>query len=203
MLSQVASEFNQAHSDFIAIPALEWGNTATGNHINIIGPDELPPDSVLGAEYDELIVWANDHAQFIQFNHPNSWKAKSNRNKNVGNYGQALFASEEEFVTTVDPVAKVVSIITTVRGGHITGEDKHSEEKVHREMQWEKYYQQYLNMGFHISPSANQDTHWRNWGTVTSARTAVWIDDVSFDGLMDGFRANRVYASEDDELAVA
>ena len=58
-------------------------------------------------------------------------------------------------------------------------------------------------MGFHISPSASQDTHSENWGTVTAARTAVWGDSVSYDDLMAGFKANRVYASEDDELVGA
>src|SRR5262249_41482933 len=61
----------------------------------------------------------------------------------------------------------------------------------------------YLNMGFHLSPAANQDTHWRNWGTVTAARTGVWADSCEFRPLMDAIKANRVFATEDDELAVA
>ncbi len=201
-LAGAAKDFREANPGFVAIPALEWGNAGTGNHINIIAPDLLPPDSIQDADYDDLIAWAREHAQFLQLNHPNSWKGKSNRNKEVGNYGEMLYDSTAAFVAAADPIVKTVSIITTVRGGHITGKDKHSEDNVHREMQWEKYYRGFLNMGFHISPSANQDTHWRNWGTVTAARTAVWADSATFEDVMKAFQANRVYASEDDELAV-
>lgn len=58
-------------------------------------------------------------------------------------------------------------------------------------------------MGFRLAPAANQDTHWRNAGTVAAARTAVWSDTATYADLMRAFRANRVYATEDDELAVA
>jgi hypothetical protein len=70
-------------------------------------------------------------------------------------------------------------------------------------MQWESYYRYYLNLGFHLAPSADQDTHWKNFGTVTAARTAVWADSVSYADLMKAFKANRVYATEDDEMVVS
>ncbi len=98
---------------------------------------------------------------------------------------------------------KTVSVITTVHGGHLNCPLRHSEDKTHRKMPWHNYYKKFVNMGFHISPSASQDTHSENWGTVTAARTAVWGDSVSYDDLMAGSKANRVYASEDDELVGA
>lgn len=203
LLFDVAMQFNASHSgEFIAIPGIEWGNTATGNHLNVFGAAELPPDSILGAEYDELFAWAASNAEFVQFNHPNSWSGKSNRNKSVGNFGEALFSTTSEYVSAVNPSVKTVSIICTVRNGHLTGEHRHSEDKTHRKMQWENHYKKILNMGFHISPSANQDTHSKNWGTVTAARTAAWAASASYHDLMKAFKANRVYASEDDEMAV-
>ena len=58
-------------------------------------------------------------------------------------------------------------------------------------------------MGFHLSPAANQDTHGKNPGAVTAARTGVWASALSYDGIISGIQANRVFASEDDEMAVA
>lgn len=201
-LAAVADTFNARHDDFVAIPALEWGNTSTGNHVNIVAPAQLPPDSILNDEYDELLEWAADNAGFVQFNHPHSWTRDSDRNRDVGNFGEELYASTVDFVDATDGAVATVSIITTVFKGHISGPLKFSEDKTHRQMEWENYYKKYLNMGFRISPSASQDTHWRNWGTVTAARTAIWADDISLGSLIAAFQANRVYASQDDELAV-
>lgn len=201
-LFKAAADYNtQQAGKFIAIAGIEWGNTATGNHVNIFGSQTLPPDTIKDANYDALYAWAAQNAEFLQFNHPNSWGGSNNRNLAVGNYGQALFPDAAAFVAAIDRV-KTISIISSVSGGHITGKYKDSESKTHRRMQWEGFYRQYLNMGLHISPAANQDTHWKNWGTVTAARTAVWADGVTSADLMSGFKANRVYTTEDDEMAV-
>jgi hypothetical protein len=203
-LFKVAMDFNAAHpGEFIAIPAIEWGNMSVGNHINIFGAAGLPPDGILNVEYDKLHAWIAANAEFAQFNHPHSWSRDSKRNKAVGNYGEARYANQAAFASAADPGVSTISIISTVAGGHITGAHKHAENKTYRKMDWEGYYRQYLNMGFHISPAANQDTHWKNFGTVTAARTAAWADTASYPDLMKAFKANRVYATEDDEMAVA
>lgn len=194
----VAMTFNADHPDFIAIPGIEWGNTSTGNHLNVFGSPTLPPDTILDKEYDELYTWARANAKFVTFNHPNSGGKKA-----VGNYGEKRYGSQSAFQLAADPIVETIDIITSVRGGHITGDLAKSENKTHRMMQWEQLYQKYLNMGFHVSPGANHDTHRKNAGTVTAARTAVWADTATYDDLMRGFRANRVYTTEDDELAVS
>ncbi len=141
-----------ANSDFIGIPAIEWGNTASGNHLNVFGAQALPPDTILDADYDDLYERAKDNAKFIQFNHPYSWKNKSNRNTDIGNYGIELYNDTATFVEEVDPVVKTMSIITSVWKGHIGGPLRHATN--------------------------------------------------SYIGLMNGFEANRVYATEDDEMVV-
>jgi hypothetical protein len=202
-LYEVAMKYNTDHAgEFVAIPAIEWGTEATGNHINAFGIKTLPPDTILDAHYDKFIEWTRTNAEFAQFNHPNSWKASSPRNTTVGNFGEALYPSSQAFKDAADPVVRTVAIIQSISGGHISGPLKHTEKKTHREMQWENYYRYFLNLGFHIAPTADQDTHWKNFGTVTAARTAVWADSVSYADLMKAFKANRVYATEDDEMAV-
>lgn len=205
-LFDIAVKYNADHPGlFIAIPGIEWGTTKTGNHINAFGIRSLPPDTIKDKDYREFIAWVKDNAEFIQFNHPYSWKAESGRNKQVGNFGRALYSSDVAFVAAADLVVRTFSVISTVKGGHISGQHKHSTAKTYREIHTEHYklYKEHLNLGFRISPAANQDTHWTNWGTVTAARTAVWADSASYEDLMKAFKANRVYATEDDEMAVA
>lgn len=204
MLFDVAMNFNtENEGKFVAIPGIEWGNTATGNHINIFGAPILPPASILDKDYKNILVWAAENAEFTQFNHPKSWEWKSNRNKKVGNFGEALYASTKEFVTTANQISKTFTVIASVHGGHLSGKHRHSTEKTHRDIHRDHFnlYKEYLDKGLRISPSANQDTHHTNWGSVTAARTAVWAKNVSYDAVMEGFKARRVYVTEDDELA--
>jgi len=207
LLYDAAMAFNKkAKGKFVAIPAIEWGTTKTGNHVNVFGAKTLPPDTIADADYDELYAWAAGNAEFVQFNHPDSWYGQgAKRNQAVGNFGEALFDTVEAFVAAADPVAKTCSIITSVHGGHITGTHKDSTAKTHRAVHRKNFgrWLALLNKGLHVSPAANQDTHRKNWGTVTAARTVVWADGASYDGLMAGLKANRVYATEDDELVVA
>lgn len=205
-LLEAAMQYNAARAgEFIAIPAIEWGTTSTGNHVNLFGLRELPPDSILDAEYEELFDWAGGHAEFIQFNHPYSWQADSKRNKAVGNFGEGRYADTAAWVRAVGPAVRTISIISSVPRGHITGPLRHREDNTHRDHSPSQFniYRRYLNAGLHVSPAANQDTHWRNWGTVTAARTAVWAAAPDYAALMNAIRANRVYATEDDRLVVA
>lgn len=204
-LFDVAMTYNASHpGQFFAIPGIEWGTISKGNHVNVFGAKTIPdPDAIKEKEYDKLFTWASNNAEFIQFNHPSSWGRKSNRDKSIGNFGEKLYSTQSNFVSSTDPVVKTISIITSVRGGHISGRFSHFDSKTHREAALENQYKKYLNMGFHISPSANQDTHFTNWGTVTAARTAAWAGSASYRSLMNAFKANRVYATEDDEMVVA
>lgn len=201
-----AEEANTSHAgSFVAFAGIEWGTIATGNHVNIFGAGSLPPNSIKDTEYEELHTWILNNAQFAQWNHPYSWGKKSNRNKNVGNFGRALYSSTSDFVSEVDAAAQLMSIICTVKGGHISGEHKDSTDKTHREVHSDalREYRKHLDMGFRLSPSANQDTHGKNPGSVTAARTGVWADSFTANGIAEAMKANRVFATEDDELAVA
>lgn len=202
-LYDVAMAYNATNvGDFVAVPGIEWGVISQGNHLNLIGAKTIPPATIGNKEYDKIFSWAVNNVGFVQFNHPNSWKGSNNKNLAVGNYGEKLYSNFPAFVKAADPITETISIISTVKGGHLTGEHADSDKKTHREMQWENYYKEYLNQGFHISPAANQDTHSTNFGTVTAARTAVWVSSVNYDDLIKAFQKNRVYATEDDEMVV-
>jgi hypothetical protein len=206
-LFDVATNINADSSlEFVALPGLEWGTIATGNHFTIFGSATLPGDAITDVKYDKLVEWAIDNADFIQMNHPYSWAAKgSKRNEDVGNYGRALYASDAEFVENAGAIVELMSIICTVAGGHISGEHHDSFDKTHRDHHPKalREYLKHLNLGFRLSPVANQDTHGKNPGAVTAARTGVWSSELSYGKLIEAIKANRVFATEDDELAVS
>ena len=200
-LLDAAEAVNAAHAgSFVAIPGIEWGTVATGNHINVFGASALPPDTIEDTEYDELFTWIGANASFAQCNHPYSWRNASGENEAVGNYGLALYGTTSEYVAAADPVLQLMSIICYVPSGH-----RGSEQKPHRDTHAGalQEYRRHLDYGLHLSPAGNQDTHGSNPGTATAARTGLWADAFTLPEIVEAITANRVFATEDDELAVA
>ncbi|HYE80059.1 MAG TPA: hypothetical protein VEI97_18935, partial [bacterium] len=109
----------------------------------------------------------------------------------------------QEFPGRVNGTVRTVAVINSVKGGHISGSLRLREDKTHREIAFEETYAAFLNRGLRVSPTADQDTHTPNWGTVTACRTAVWSPTVTAPDLQGAFQANRVYVTEDDEMVVA
>jgi hypothetical protein len=60
----------------------------------------------------------------------------------------------------------------------------------------------YLMAGWRTAPTAPHDNHFANWGTGHSSRTAIIADKLTEDALVGAMDARRVYASEDEHLAV-
>jgi len=182
--------------EFIAIPGFEWGVESRGNHIGVLGAKGLPKADLENKDYDRVYKWAADgNCDFIQFNHP---KRPGKNAKKVKQYGEELYDPPDEFLKAVQPLVRTMAIANSVA----KAEYKDSEEKTHRRATHDKAYNDYLNLGFHVSPTGDGDSHGRNWGTMTAARTAVWADAVTYKDLIKAIRANRVYATEDDEMVV-
>src|SRR2546423_7696300 len=61
---------------------------------------------------------------------------------------------------------------------------------------------EYLNLGFKLAPTCDQDNHFKNWGDVTAARTAVITDELTKAKILEGLRSRHVYATQDNDLQV-
>lgn len=59
-----------------------------------------------------------------------------------------------------------------------------------------------LDKGWHLAPTNNQDNHKKGWGTANTARTVIYTDNLSVDGLYEALRERRVYATEDNNLDI-
>lgn len=58
-------------------------------------------------------------------------------------------------------------------------------------------YVYYLNMGFRLGPTANQDNHHMNWGSAVASRTGVLARSLSEADVLEALDARRTFASED------
>jgi len=66
-------------------------------------------------------------------------------------------------------------------------------------------YDQYikaLDKGWHLAPTNNQDNHKGKWGDANTARTVIYTNDLSLDGLYAALREMRVWATEDNNLDI-
>ena len=95
----------------------------------------IDPETVPNGEFDDLFNdFIPDHdteMTFAQFNHPYSWgnKPRKKRRLDVGNFGEKLYTTTANFVEAADTV-ELMSIICTVKGGHISG--THAKSRIRR-----------------------------------------------------------------------
>ena len=66
-----------------------------------------------------------------------------------------------------------------------------------------EYYVMALDKGWHVAPTNNQDNHKGAWGNANDARTVIYTDNFSVDGLLDGMRDMSMYATEDKNLEIS
>ena len=66
-------------------------------------------------------------------------------------------------------------------------------------------YEQYdlaLDKGWLVAPANSQDNHRGRWGDSNTARTAIWTNDLSLDGVYNALRLRRVYSTEVADLEI-
>ena len=80
-------------------------------------------------------------------------------------YGRDDFDSEADWISKLDAHVQLIAIIN--------GPSHKSGGPLPPGSARESQYKKFLNLGFHIAPVADQDNHFRTWGTITNARTAV------------------------------
>ncbi len=191
---------------FVAIAAQEFSTISSGNHTNVFDVDEVI--DVENGDYASLYdTWLPQHPDslgeppLVQFNHPDfradiknaSTKPKEREN----DYGYDDY--NKSFPELLKHAEKNVALIEMVSGPALTDG---TNLPIPTRIRHEKDYWFYLNEGFRLAPTANQDNHFINWGTVTRARTAVLADRLTKANILRALKARRVYATEDQNLQV-
>lgn len=65
---------------------------------------------------------------------------------------------------------------------------------------YEYYYAQALSMGWHLSPTHNEDNHAKQWGTTNKWHTVALADELTRGGIMEALHQGRTYITDDRTL---
>lgn len=190
---QAAADYNAAHPDFLAIYGMEWGVIDGGGHLNVIGSDQLWGWEVnnLGqlfanvltprSDYPALYAQMQTAATIGQFNHPDSNQFL------VGGITSGYSANGDE-------VMVLAEILNTSAFSNRTDEGETGQSS------YAGRFNTFLERGFHIAPSSNQDNHCANWGASAPNRTGVLIPNgtaLTPVSMMAALRERRVFATAD------
>lgn len=186
---------------FVGLYGQEFSSISSGNHVNVLDvPHVIDDRDVENGSFRKLLKnWlpmnpdSTAQPAVLQLNHP--WNSDS---PNAREYGRDDFESSsdpfQEWRSSLDRHARLIEVIN---GPSHTAGDHHTPTTIS-----DVEYRRYLDMGFHLAPTANQDNHRENWGSSTDARTAVIATALTKEGVLEALRSRRVYATLDKNLRV-
>ncbi len=178
---------------FVALYGQEFSTISSGNHVNVFDVGEVI--GVPKGRFDELLRFLGDHKDsagrpaVVMFNHP-----KNTLELLAREYGRDDFNGVQDWVKRMGAVTRLIQIIN---GPGQVGGDDHRPARPDEEA-----FRKFLNMGYKLAPTADQDNHKKNWGTATPARTAVVATELTKEKVLDALRHRHVYATEDKNLRV-
>lgn len=178
---------------FVALYGQEFSTISSGNHVNVFEIGEVI--GVQKGRFDLLLDFLainKDSAgqpAIIMFNHP-----KNTLEVEAKEYGRDDFGTPDNWVKRMGAQARLIQIIN---GPGQTPGDNHDPARPD-----EDAFLKYLNMGFKVAPTADQDNHEKNWGSATPARTAIVAPALTKANVLDALRRRHVYATEDKNLKV-
>ena len=179
-LNDTADAYN-VDGTFVAIPGYEmtWsGSTGGWGHINTFNTEWFESrsnsDMDLPAYYGKISQYSDS---ISQLNHPGT-----------------TFGDFADFGYYTEAADAVVHLVEVGNGeGPIRGSGYFPSYE---------YYTRALDKGWHVGPSNNQDNHKANWVTANEARSVVLAEELTRDGIYDGIRNLRTYATEDSNLEI-
>lgn len=191
----VANRLTQ-NGSFVALYGQEFSTISAGNHVNVFDVPHVIDDRVVKkGEFGDLFdSWLPSNLDttgeqaLLQLNHP--WARSSPNEKE---YGRDDLGTFRVWRSRLDQQAQLIEVINGPAFGRGTGREPHESGAE---------YRRYLNMGFHLAPTANQDNHRRTWGTITDARTGVVAEELTKPAILEALRSRRAYASLDRNLRI-
>lgn len=208
-LKTAANNINES-GKFVAIYGQEFSSISKGNHSNVFMAKKVIETA--NGDYRKVFTdaWMDEHGvELIELNHPWDGERKNQQGNDVpilpadvgaprdSNYGRNKFANVSDFVDAVDGRATLVEVMN---GPALTNANPNNTLRVASKQPG--YYIAYLNIGLHLAPTADQDNHWRTWGTITEARTVVLASALNRTEILKALKERHVYASEDKDLKI-
>lgn len=190
-LIPAAGEFN-VDGRFVALYGQEFSSISKGNHVNVFDIGQVI--TAENGRFDQLLDFlqlnpdSSGQPPVIMFNHPLSRPTLDPKE-----YGRDDFAGESQWIEKMGRAAALLEIVNGPSPQ--PGSDRPPPPM-------EGAYLKFLNLGFKLAPTADQDNHAKAWGTATTARTAIIAESLTKAALLDAMRQRHVYASEDANLKV-
>lgn len=178
---------------FVALHGQEFSTISSGNHVNVFDTGEVI--SVGKGRFDLLLTFLSTNRDsfgqpaVVMLNHP-----KNTLTVDAKEYGRDDFPTQDEWVRRMGAQVRLIQIIN--------GPGQAAGENMNPARPDEDAYFKYLNLGFKVAPTADQDNHQKNWGAATPARTAVVATTLTKASVLDALRRRHVYATEDRNLSV-
>lgn len=181
------AEFNNTHSDVIALAGFEMTWSGGPGHMNTFVTDGIvsrnnttlnnkSADAGMQAYY-ALLSQDEGVDSITQFNHPGTM---------FGNFTNFSYWN-----------AQADSRVQLVEVGNGEGQIGSSG--------YYPSYEQYtlaLDKGWHLGPTNNQDNHKGMWGNGNDARDVVLAESFTEEGIYEAIRNYRIYATEDKNLEI-
>lgn len=182
---------------FVALHGQEFSTMSKGNHVNVF--DVPVPIDVESGAFDKLLDWMRQHpdstgrAPVLQLNHPALGRPGKNE---IGprEFGRDDFGGDTGWVAHMGAAASLIEVLN--------GEPPLKYPGTRAPQVMDNFYLLYLQAGFHVAPTGDQDNHHVNWGTATSARTGIIAPALTTRDMLDAMRTRHVYATEDKNLRV-
>jgi hypothetical protein len=190
---------------FLAIPGMEWSVIAGSNHANIFFARNAVPQTIANGDFKSLLTSFLNNSAFelnnplllVQVNHPNQVASSISYGRNAFTGPQA----ERDFVSFFkNTYLGIEHINGSSNGGTLNELDVNAHQEGNS---LDSHYKRYLNMGFRMAPIGDHDSHRKNWGRHSAARTGVWADGLTPEQFVEAYRERRVFATEDNEMSIA
>ncbi|WP_240623927.1 Ig-like domain-containing protein [Ahniella affigens] len=186
--------YSNNNPGFVALYGMEWGVISNGGHLNIVNADKLAAweynssNQLLG----DIFVAKNDYASLYTTMRARGW---------IGQFNHPDTSDQFKIGTTVfgyhvdgEEVMVAAEILNTSAFSNNTTETETGRST------YEGAFNKFLENGFRVAPTTNQDNHCANWGASWTNRTGILIPTgTSFTqtALVDAMKARRVFASSD------
>jgi len=164
---------------FVALYGQEFSTISSGNHVNVLDIGEVI--GVQKGRFDLLLDFlaanrdSSGQPALIMLNHP-----KNTLEVEAKEYGRDDFGSFDNWVKRMGAQVRLIQLIN--------GPGQTPGENLSPARPDENAFLKYLNMGFKVAPTADQDNHLKNWGSATTARTAIVATSLTKVSVLDALR---------------
>lgn len=179
---------------FIALYGQEFSTISSGNHVNVFDIGEVI--NVQKGRFDLLLDFlrtnrdSSNQPAVVMLNHPEESLTVLSKEYGLDDFGGNI----NNWMTRMGTHARLIQLIN---GPGMSGNTNANPARPKEEA-----YLKFLNLGYKLAPTADQDNHKTNWGNATTARTGAIMTTLTKANLIGALRSRHVYATEDPNLSI-